>query len=366
MLACTPVEEPPENFVGIGEPSRLDSSVEDSPADSEEPVDSEDPPDSDPPPEPLELCINEFMPDNQSVLIAEDGSTPDWIELHNPSEEHLLLNGWSMADAMDEDVRHVFGDVVLPAAGYLLLYADGQPDLGEDHLDFKLSSEGGDVAIWAPDGRGQVVHYGHVEPDWSVARLSDCCLEEGCWDFDFRGSPGATNDSLVESVAVEKGSSWRWYDGGEPPTDWSGRDFDDWDWSVGDGDFGFGEPARNTEVASGPDGDRTPTIYFRHELSLDAVEGAEVSLNIDDGAILWVNGVEAVRQNLPEGDVGHLTWASTAIGDAAESAFTTHDLDAGLFVVGDNVLAVEVHQATATSSDLGFDLELTVLQWAAD
>lgn len=320
--------------------------------------------DSDPPPEPLPLCINEFMPDNQSVLIADDGSTPDWIELHNWSDEHIDLSGWRLADDADEiDGSWMLGSVVVPAGGYTLIYADSLTDEGDDHVDFKLSSAGGDVAIWAPDGRGQVIRYGHVEPDFSVSRISDCCSGDGCLDFRFRGTPGETNNTLVEVAVLGRGSIWSYFDAGEAPLGWNASDYDDGGWASGLGDFGFGEPVRNTEIDGGPDGARTPTIYFRRSLELEAAEGSVLELLVDDGAIVWINGNEAIRRNLPDGDVSHLTWASEAVGDAAESAYTTYEVPDGHFVEGDNVIAVEVHQAAATSSDLGFDLSLSQLQW---
>ena len=355
-------ETPVDNFRPIeGSDSATLDSTDSAPVDST-PVDST-PVDSDPPPEPLPLCINEFMADNESVLIAEDGSTPDWIELHNPTDEYIALSGWAISDDIDEELPHVLGDVYVAAGGFTLLYADGLTDSGDDHMPFALSSDGGDVAIWHPDGRGQIIHYGHVESDFSVSRVSDCCSGEGCLDFVFRGTPGETNDTLVETEVFPLGSTWSWWDAGEAPFGWSGTDYDASEWSTGEGDFGFGEPTRTTTVASGPEGDRTPTIYFRRLVELGEVEGGSIDLNVDDGALVWVNGEEAVRVNLPEGEVSHLTWAVEAVDDAAESAISTYSLPDGSLVEGENVIAVEVHQAAATSSDLGFDLGLSTLGW---
>lgn len=355
-------DDPVDNFTGIGDVAPKDSQVEESPVDSpdDSPVDS--PVHSDPPPEPLPLCINEFMPDNQSALIAEDGSTPDWIEVHNPTDEHHVLTGWAIADDAEEGSPWLLGDVLVPAGGFALIYADGVPEAGPDHTDFKLSSAGGDIALWAPDGRGQVIHYGNVEPDFSVARIPDCCVGEGCFDFVFRGTPDATNNVLVEVPVFEAGSTWAWWDQGEAPVGWTEADHDTSAWSTGAAPLGFGEPVRTTEVAGGPADDRTPTIYFRKEVEVTESEGAVLELLVDDGAVVWINGVEVLRQNLPEGDVTHLTWASEAVADAAESAYTRHELD-DVLADGTNVIAVEVHQAAATSSDLGFDLALSALVW---
>jgi len=360
MLACTAPDEEPAGFEWIkptwDEDSERDSTVDSTPVDS-------DPIDSDPPPEPLPLCINEFMADNRSALIGEAGETPDWIELHNPTDEAIDLAGWRLADAIDEELPWVLSGLALEPGGYLLLYADGVPETGNDHLDFKLDADGGSVALWAPDGRGQVIHYGHVEPDFSVSRIQDCCSGEGCLDFAFRGTPGRTNNTLEDLPVIGKQALWRWFDQGEPPSDWATVDFDDDDWDKGYGDFGFGEPERTSTVASGAEDDRTPTIYFRKTVELPEVQGGSIELNVDDGAIVRLNGVEALRVNLPEGEVGHLTWALEAVGGSDESVFTAYDLPDEDWVEGDNVIAVEVHQAAATSSDLGFDLAMTAHVW---
>ena len=363
MLACAEPDEV-ENFTGFGELPGEESDTPDSPADSptDSPVDS--PPDSDPPPEPMPICINEFMPSNQSVLRLEDGSTPDWIELHNPGEEHIALSGWGIDDEADDDSPWLLGDLVLPAGGYVLLYADDSPETGPEHVGFKLSASGGDLVLWAPDGRGQIIHYGTVGDDFSISRIPDCCLGEGCLDFVFHGTPGETNDVLVDEVVFEAGASWQYWDDGEAADGWNTTEFNAGSWPSGNGDFGFGEPERNTVVVSGADGDRTPTIYFRKLVELDeAPVAGSFDINVDDGAIVYVNGVEVARQNMPEGAVTHLTWATEAVGDGAESAFTAHDIPEGALVEGFNLIAVEVHQAAATSSDLGFDLSLSKKVW---
>jgi hypothetical protein len=78
----------------------------------------------------------------------------------------------------------------------------------------------------------------------------------------------------------------------------------------------------------------------------------------DDGAIVYLNGAEVARSNMPGGTVGHLTPASTGISGADEYTFYDFTVEPGLLHNGTNVLAAEVHQSSATSSDLSFDLEL--------
>jgi len=80
----------------------------------------------------------------------------------------------------------------------------------------------------------------------------------------------------------------------------------------------------------------------------------------DDGAIAFLNGVEVFRSNMPVGAVNYLTYAPTVAAGADETTtFYATNVSPALLVNGTNVLAVEIHQSNATSTDLSFDLELT-------
>ena len=104
--------------------------------------------------EDIRLYVNEFMASNGSTALEPDGDvpidedwTPDWIELYNPSGVPLDLSGFSITDDLSEPALHVLEGVALPARGYLLLYADGQPELGPRHLPFKLSAGGESLTL---------------------------------------------------------------------------------------------------------------------------------------------------------------------------------------------------------------------------
>ncbi len=310
------------------------------------------------------LCINELMADNEAALIDAEGNTPDWIELHNPTAEAVSLAGWRITDDTDEPNKHRLSEDLLIAPGaFLLLYADDAPDAGAAHLGFALSAAGGSVALFAPDNSGQVLSYGSITEDFSVARYDDCCTGSDCLVFDYRGTPGAANnppEPVTEDV-FPLGSDWRYLDTDvalEP--DWTRIDFDDSSWPTGAGPLGFGDTHQVTLVESGPDGARIPTFYFRKAFILPE-DALALSLDLmrDDGALVWLNGEEVLRSNLPEGSVGHETLASVAVGAPDEDTTVRYSIETGL-VVGPNVLAVEVHQATATSSDLTFDLGVSV------
>ena len=170
--------------------------------------------------------------------------------------------------------------------------------------------------------------------------------------------------SVVRPVElIAKGSVWKYLDDGtDQGTAWREPEFSDEAWKSGPAELGYGDGDEATVIESGPSGARRPTAYFRRSFIIEGTARFErVTLRIkrDDGAIVYINGVEVFRTNMPTGTVTYSTWASGATSD--ENAFRTHQIDPAVLHAGENVVAVEVHQANATSSDLSFDLELAAL-----
>ncbi len=163
---------------------------------------------------------------------------------------------------------------------------------------------------------------------------------------------------------VTTGTTWRYLDSGIAPTeDWREPEFDDSDWSEGPSPLGYGENEA-TEVNWGPDeANKYTTTWFRASISLSnvtAIEEALLQVYRDDGVIVTLNGVEVLRDNLPEGTVEADTLGLNSISGSAETTPVEATLDPALLVEGDNLFAVEVHQASLGSSDLAFDLQLLV------
>jgi len=160
---------------------------------------------------------------------------------------------------------------------------------------------------------------------------------------------------------VPAGSLWRYLDGNRRPgADWTAPEYDDSEWQEGRAQLGFGDGDEVTAVDGGPSGNRYPTVYFRRTFEMpesSAWAGAELAVLCDDGAIVYLNGQEVFRYNLPEGPVAHDTYTGHAT--SSESAFHLVNLPAGLLRPGENTLAAEVHQANKTSSDMSFDLRLS-------
>jgi hypothetical protein len=173
--------------------------------------------------------------------------------------------------------------------------------------------------------------------------------------------PG-TGPATTSLVAAS--SSWRYFDQGAAPTQWAGEGFDASSWPQGDAELGYGDGDEATVVSFGSDpNSKHLTTYFRRTLSWDGSHAADslvVRLVADDGAVVYLNGAEVVRDNMPAGAVGFGTYASTGRWGAGEREWREFSLDPSLLRVGGNVVAVEVHQDYARSSDLSFNLELAV------
>ncbi len=170
-----------------------------------------------------------------------------------------------------------------------------------------------------------------------------------------------TSDS--DELLITSGSTWRYWDQGlEPDPRWTDMNFDDQTWPGGPAPLGYGDGDEATVIGYGPSSaDKYITSYFRHSFYVDDsadIDSLTVRLLRDDGAVVYLNGVELFRDNMPTGDITALTTASAGVGGADESTFFTFDVSTDTLVSGQNVLAVEVHQSGASSSDVSFDLSL--------
>ncbi|MEX0936210.1 MAG: DNRLRE domain-containing protein, partial [Pirellulales bacterium] len=162
------------------------------------------------------------------------------------------------------------------------------------------------------------------------------------------------------------GAVWRYLDdGSNQGTAWRNPGFNDTSWAMGAGQLGFGDGDENTTIDRdfGHAGTSNITFYFRHTFSVTAGQLSQLdTLNFryvrDDGLVLYLNGQEQFRDNMPAGTVTSSTPANSAIGGSDESTFQSQIIAADDLVVGTNVIAMEMHQNSSGSSDISFDLEL--------
>jgi spore coat protein CotH len=173
-------------------------------------------------------------------------------------------------------------------------------------------------------------------------------------------------DSSVSENLVLHGAMWNYLDdGSDQGTAWRDPDFDDSLWASGPSSLGYNN-APDTTVSFGPDSaNKHITTYFRHDFTAtdaDLNQGLTLRLMRDDGVVVYLNGQEITRGNMPGGEITSQTLASSTVGSDAETTFYEFTIDPDRLLEGTNVLAVEVHQVSPTSSDIGFDLELISLK----
>ena len=177
-------------------------------------------------------------------------------------------------------------------------------------------------------------------------------------------TPGAANTTTAANTAlVRSGDVWS-YNGTttDPGTAWRQPGFDASSWPTGPSQLGWGGKGEATTVPV------TGTQYYVRHFNVDDPSHYQqllLRLVRDDGAAVYLNGVEVRRDNLPTGGLTYNTRSSGAMTAPAERNWFESTVPGSLLVAGDNVIAVEVHQDTATNGDSLFNLEL-VRQTPAD
>ena len=168
---------------------------------------------------------------------------------------------------------------------------------------------------------------------------------------------------------IEQDGVWKYLDdGSDLGTAWREPNFDDSAWSSGPAGLGFGNGGIFTTLNRGPSTARNVTFYFRKEFNvtsaqLNFIEGDDsfyqipLGLQRDDGAVIYINGQELYRDNMPAGEITWNTLAtSSANGINAMKFFEASPEGTGTLVSGKNVIAVEVHQSFPNSTSAGFNM----------
>lgn len=172
---------------------------------------------------------------------------------------------------------------------------------------------------------------------------------------------------------VPYGSNWKYWANSmaNAPASWQNVGFNDAAWPSGTGELGYGDGDEGTCIPSGgggtlcaPTGNKWGTYYFRYTVNIpDPSIYSNFTFNVerDDGFVLYVNGVEQQRNNMPASPT--VITYNTSASSAIEDAVITFNISTSAFVAGDNIIAVEMHQSPissglSTSSDISFNLQL--------
>ncbi|HUS35092.1 MAG TPA: immunoglobulin domain-containing protein, partial [Verrucomicrobiae bacterium] len=177
--------------------------------------------------------------------------------------------------------------------------------------------------------------------------------------YTFTPAPAPVTGSV--NLITMGSTTWRHFTpenaAGALDASWKTASFDDGSWGTGAGAFGY--PAQGgfisiqTPIPSGK-----PVFYLRTKFdwtndTTGIVLAATAKLS--DGAVIYLNGQEARRLRMPEGPINYNTAARDS-GPANNPEI--FGIPAGALVVGENILAVEVHDRVQGAIDLAFDMGL--------
>jgi len=123
-------------------------------------------------------------------------------------------------------------------------------------------------------------------------------------------------------------------------------------WTAGTASFGYGS-SQTTTISGG----KVTSYYLKNVTVTDPTKYSSFNFvySYDDGIVIYVNGVEVKRANMPSGAIGYTTTASNNDATTGE----TLSIASGYFTAGNNIIAVEIHQNSASSTDCFFDMSLT-------
>ncbi len=159
---------------------------------------------------------------------------------------------------------------------------------------------------------------------------------------------------------INSNSVWKYLDNGSNQGDnWKYSTFNDSSWKIGRAKFGYGGDGEATVLSyGGNSNNKYITYYFRCPFTVPSdsiLTNLSFYLLVDDGAVVYIDGIEIFRQNMPQGTINYLTQANSAISGPDEQTFYLTKIDTILHS-GTHIIAVEVHQSSATSTDLGFNM----------
>ncbi|MBT3199395.1 MAG: LEPR-XLL domain-containing protein [Phycisphaerales bacterium] len=320
--------------------------------------------------------------DGSGIVITEIGAgAVNFVEIQNAADAAVSTVGWSvLVNNGSLGVSSVNGVAwALPGsmgAGDLLMRSDDAGD-GADYWGGDIDwSAGGDGWAMVVDDFGAVIDL--VVWGYNAAEIASMSFTHGGFAIDASGAwtgdgavVGDGTGSGVPEAEVDKlvfSSEWSYMhpmNAVDPaiadtdfnttwmqPAGYDGPAFD----ASGPGILGYGAIRYGAIVTniSDPGGGKRHSAYFRRELVLDKdLVNAGIEILCDDGAIVYIDGVEIMRENVTGTDTYTRTADDYTNTEEQTYTHTIPDISAG-----SHWIAVSMHQSSATSSDIGFAMRL--------
>ncbi len=152
--------------------------------------------------------LNEFMAANDTTMADPYGEYDDWVEIVNISASPASLAGYHLNDDLDDPYGWAFPDTIVPAGGFVVVWADEDTLQGPLHAPFQIKRSGEQIALLAPVQEGGVVvdyvRFGDQQTDVSMGRRPD---GHGSWGVLEVPSPGEPNGDPPIGVRSPLGGS---------------------------------------------------------------------------------------------------------------------------------------------------------------
>ena len=141
------------------------------------------------------LYVNEILASNSTGITDETGARADWFEIYNPNNYAVDIAGYYVTDNASNPTQYQMpsghAQTIIPAHGYLRLWASSAVARGVLHTSFSLSAGGEYVGLYSPaqvfiDGKA----FGAQQPDISFGRNQDGGPD---WSYYSTSTPAASN-----------------------------------------------------------------------------------------------------------------------------------------------------------------------------
>jgi len=320
------------------------------------------------------IVINELHYEPEDITVPEE-----FVELFNAGDTEADLSGWSFSDG----ISYTFpAGVVVQPGGYLVVAES--PELLWSLYDVtalgpftgKLSNQEDRIELRDADGDPEDVVEYEVAFPWPLASAGDGRSMElihpsldnnlgGSWRASTIPPPPASFP-----IVSAQDAAWHYRKGTtnptKPTTAWTLPDYvEDETWETGQTPIGYGAgTAYVTNTQLDDMRSNYSSFYLRRTLDLDnpnGIQALRVRVRVNDGCIVWINGIEAARLHVGEGEIPFNGTASET-HDAAEWE-EVNLTDPSLFNLTEegNVLAVHVLNVSKSSINALIDLEFSSL-----
>ncbi|HUS73710.1 MAG TPA: FN3 associated domain-containing protein, partial [Sedimentisphaerales bacterium] len=179
------------------------------------------------------------LPPKEGDLLDGHGESSDWIEIYNPTDAVISLDGWYLTDSNENRTKWQFPDgLEIKAGEFRIVFASEKTEEeypsnypyvdpeGYYHTNFELNKDGDYLALVTPDSNTVAHQYSPEFPtqvtdiSYGLAQYATTLVPTGA--IASYHVPTTSSDALLG-------------------TDWAGLDFDDSAWDTGPTSLGFGD-----------------------------------------------------------------------------------------------------------------------------